>query len=116
MALSAPGEFGSAEVVSENVLPGVHGPAFYANSLILFHDEHGLEVETGAGNVQAIPLAVPDVSVERMSSSSFHLFSPSTKQNWVLHLDGAAASLAVLPEKPTAASAASATAAQGDAK
>jgi hypothetical protein len=84
-------------VISIDHLPGVTGPAFQQYSFVVSHDANGLHVTAANGAVRTLPLAAPDLKIERMSSDWLHLLSPSTGQDWVLHLNATALQLSQLP-------------------
>jgi hypothetical protein len=91
----------TGNVVSIDVLPGVHGPAFQQQDFILFHDGRYLHVVSPSGTVvQSLPLTAQDIVFERMSSNALHLVSPASNQDWVLHFSGSRASISALPAPP----------------
>ncbi len=86
----------TGELASLDAVPGARGPAFAQQTALIFHDQQGLAVETANGLRHALP--VPgDVTIERMSSEWLHLASPSTNQDWALHVGGSQIELFVLP-------------------
>ncbi len=92
----------TGDVVSLHLLPGVHGPAFRQLSYVVFHDERGLEIASANGAVRTLPLTAPDLTFERISSDWLHLASPTTQQNWILHLNDTTLELSELPGPPSA--------------
>jgi hypothetical protein len=75
----------------------MQGPAFLQSNFVVFHDEQGLEIESAAGGRHTLPLAPADLAMERMSNDWLHIFSPSAKQDWALHLSNTALDLSALP-------------------
>jgi hypothetical protein len=92
----------NGQLTSVKFLPGIRGPAFLQQNLVLFHDKQGLEVEAPDGNRRTVAFPSRDYMVERMSSDWLHLTSPSTKQSWVVHLNNTALHVSEMPS-PAAA-------------
>lgn len=87
----------SGLVVSIDVLPGVTGPAFQQYTFVVSHDANGLHITAANGSVRTLPLAAPDLTVERMGTDWLHLSSTSGA-DWVLHLNPATLHLSQLPQ------------------
>lgn len=87
----------TGRVLSANVLPGVNGPAFLQNGFILFPGPNGLAIEAPDGAIRTLPFPAANLAFERMSSNWVHVASPSTQQDWALHLTSKALQLSILP-------------------
>jgi hypothetical protein len=83
-------------VTSVDLVPGVKGPAFQQYGFVVSHDVNGLHVTAANGSVRTLPLAAPDLTIERMGSDWLHLAS-TTGEDWVLHLNPAILHLSQLP-------------------
>ncbi len=91
----------SGELTSLDTLPGVRGPAFHQQSFVVFPEDQGLAIAGASAVLRTLPLPLTDLTFERMSSDSLHILSPSTKQNWILHLGAVTPPhLSQLPESP----------------
>jgi hypothetical protein len=91
----------NGNIVTANVLPGVKGPAFQHAGFIVYQGPDGLAIQAADGSVRALPLSAPSLAFERMSSEWVHIASPTTHQDWALHLTGKALQLSILPAAPT---------------
>jgi hypothetical protein len=90
----------SGNLLALNFLPGVQRSVFEQHSFLLFQDRDGLEIQAPDGKVRTIPISVPDLSFERISSDWLHLTSPSAKQDWLLHLNRSTLAISQLPAAP----------------
>ncbi len=90
----------SGNLLALNLLPGVQGTALEQHSFFLFEDEAGLEIQGPNSAVRTIPIHAPDLTFERVSSDWLHLASPSTKQDWLLHLNRSTLAISQLPAPP----------------
>ncbi len=90
----------TGQLTSVRFLPGIQGPAYFHHSFVLFRGKHGLEVEALDGSRRTIALAPKDLTIEHMSSDWLHLTSPTSKQDWALHLNSSALQLSDLPTAP----------------
>jgi hypothetical protein len=93
----------TGQLTSLKFLPGIRGPAFLQQSLVLFRDKHGLAIEAPDGSRRTVSVPARDFTVEQMSSDWLHLSSPSTHQSWVLHLNSSALQLSEMPVSKTEA-------------
>ena len=93
----------TGRLTSLKFLPGIRGPAFLQQSLVLFRDKQGLAIEAPDGSRRTVSVPARDFTVERMSSDWLHLTSPSTQQSWVLHLNSSALQLSEMPVSKTEA-------------
>jgi hypothetical protein len=87
----------SGNLVSSEPLPGVTGYAFGQAYFVVFSSQNELVVDNLRGYRRSIPLAANDMVAERMSNTWLHLYSPSLKQNWALHVTPAEVKLSMLP-------------------
>lgn len=87
-------------ILSVNLLPGVKGPAFQHAGFIVSQNDDGLAIRSSDGSVRTLPLSAPNLGFERMSSEWVHIASPSTHQDWALHLTSKALQLSILPAAP----------------
>lgn len=92
----------AGNITSVNQLPGVKGPAFQQSGYIVFLDSNGLEIEAPNAAARTLSLSAPDLKFERMSTEWVHLTSPTTHQDWALHLSSRALQLSILPAPSTA--------------
>ncbi len=88
---------GTGTVVSQDLLPGIKGPAFQQYGFIVSQGSNGLEIQAPGGAVRTLPFSAPTVRFERMSSGWVHIASPATHQDWALHLTNNALQLSILP-------------------
>jgi len=92
----------AGNVTAVNMLPGIRGPAFQQAGYIVSPGANGLEIQAVNGSVRSVPLSAPDLKFERMSSEWVHIASPTTHQDWALHLSSRALQLSILPAPSTA--------------
>jgi hypothetical protein len=88
----------SGDVQSAVGLGGVTGPLGEESGYLLFHDQHGLQVRSAAGQIETLPATAVDLAMERMSAGWVHIFSRSSKRDWALHLTQSGATLFELPQ------------------
>ncbi len=87
----------AGNIVSSDLLPGVQSPAFQFGSRLIWSDERGLEIEIRGGAQHTLPAPTGGFTAEQMSSQWVHLYFPSNKTHWALHLGGSEPSLSRLP-------------------
>lgn len=88
----------SGNLLSENFLPGVAGPAAYLHDSIVYVDRDGLEIRTAGGSIRTLPgLASTQISFERMSGSWLHITCAATGQQWALNVSAKRLQLSELP-------------------
>ncbi len=87
----------SGNVISSDLLPGVHGPAFQFGALAIWRDDRGLEIQSANGSLETLAAPVGLFTAEQMSSQWVHLYFSSNGTHWALHLGAGGASLTRLP-------------------
>jgi hypothetical protein len=87
----------TGNIISSDILPGVVGTAFQFGAYLIWADERGLELTTADGTQKTLQCPGGGFSAERMSSQWVHLFFPSNKTHWALHLPEAEPTLSRLP-------------------
>lgn len=93
----------SGVVTSLQAVPGVREAAFHQQSFFVFPDEKLLAIASSTAVLRTFPLPATGLIFERMSSNALHVISPSTNQNWVLHLGAnVTPQLSQLPASPGA--------------
>jgi hypothetical protein len=92
----------SGNVVSMNQLAGMKGPAIEHSGFIVSEGPNELEIRASDGSIRTLPLSAPALTFERMSSEWLHVSSPTTHQDWALHLTSKALQLSILPAAPMA--------------
>jgi hypothetical protein len=100
----------SGNLVSSEPLPGVKGYSFGQGFFLVYAGEKEVVVDNLRGYRRSVAIPAPDFVIERMSNTWLHLYSPSLRQNWALHLTQADLQLSMLPglsEQRTAAGVAS---------
>lgn len=90
----------TGNLVTSELLPGVRGYTFPQGSFMLFASDKELIADDLHGYRRSTPIPASDILVERMSSNWLHLYSPSLKQSWALHLTSADLDLSQLPGAP----------------
>ena len=91
----------TGNVVSQDLLPGIKGPAFQQYGFIVSQGSNGLDIQAPNGPLRTLPFSAPAVRFERMSSGWVHISSPATHQDWALHLTNSALQLSILPAPKT---------------
>lgn len=91
----------TGNLISLDLVPGIKGPAFQQYGFIVSQGPNGLEIQAPNGSVRTLPLSAPALQFERMSSGWVHIASPSTHQDWALHLTSNALQLSILPAPRT---------------
>ena len=74
--------------------------AFHQKSFTLFSDADGFEVQAADGSTRRLPIAAPDIRIERMAGDWLHLSSASTHRDWALLLNEKDLQLSELPAPP----------------
>jgi len=87
----------AGNVISSDLLPDVHGPAFQIGSRLFWSDKRGLELETPGGAQQTLPAPTGRFVAEEMSSQWAHLYFASNETHWALHIGGSEPTLSRLP-------------------
>jgi hypothetical protein len=87
----------TGNILSVDMLASVKGPAFQHAGFIISESGDGLAIRASDGSVRTLPLSAPNLVFERMSSEWVHIASPSTHQDWALHLTSKALQLSILP-------------------
>jgi hypothetical protein len=87
----------TGNILSLVLLPGIKGPAFQQNGFIVSQGPNGLDIQAPNGSVRTLPLSASTLQFERMSSEWVHIASPTTHQDWALHLASKALQLSILP-------------------
>ena len=90
----------TGQTASVRLLPSIQGPAFLYDSLVLFQDKEGLEIEAANGARRTLSIAAEHLVVERMASQWLHITSSDTKQSWALNLSGGTLHLSEIPAAP----------------
>jgi hypothetical protein len=90
----------NGNLVSSEPLPGVHGYAFGQGIFLVYTADQQLVVDSLRGYRRSVELSAPDIVIERMSNNWLHLYSPSLRQNWALHLTRSDLQLSLLPGLP----------------
>jgi hypothetical protein len=76
----------TGQVIDSQTLPGMEGRAFAQHSFLVASNSKTLVIESADGQRRVLPLAAPDITIERMSSDWLHIFSASSGEHWALHL------------------------------
>jgi len=87
----------TGNLVSSEPLPGVRGYAFGQGLFVVYAVEKELVVDNLNGYRRSLPFEASDFVAERMSNTWLHLYSPSLRQSWALHLTQADLQLSRLP-------------------
>jgi hypothetical protein len=76
----------TGQVIDSQTIPGIEGHAFAQHSFLVAADSKTLVIESANGQRRVLPLAAPDLIIERMASDWLHIFSASSGEHWALHL------------------------------
>jgi hypothetical protein len=87
----------TGNIITSDLLPGVRGSAFESGSRLLWSDDRGLEIEEPGGTQQTLAAPAGRFTAEQMSSQWVHLYFPSNRTHWALHLNAKGPSLSRLP-------------------
>jgi hypothetical protein len=93
----------SGQVIDSQTVPGIEGNAFAQHSFFIAANSKTLVVESANGQRRVLPLAAPDITIERMSSDWLHIFSVSSGEHWALHLTQTDLQLSRMPPAREAA-------------
>lgn len=93
----------SGQVVDSQTLPGMEGRAFAQHSFLVASNSKTLVIEFADGQRRVLPLAAPDLTIERMSSDWLHIFSATSGEHWALHLTQTDLQLSRMPPAREAA-------------
>jgi hypothetical protein len=93
----------SGQVIDSQTVPGIEGNAFAQHSFFIAANSKTLVVESANGQRRVLPLAAPDITIERMSSDWLHIFSASSGEHWALHLTQTDLQLSRMPPAREAA-------------
>jgi hypothetical protein len=91
----------NGNLVSSEPLPGVQGYAFGQGFFLVYGGPKELVVDSLRGYRRSVSMPASDFVIERMSDNWLHIYSPSTRQNWALHLTQAELQLSQLPGLPS---------------
>ena len=103
----------TGNLVSAESVPGVQGAAYTQRLYLVFASDQELVVDSMDGYRRSIPLPAKDLKIERMASDWLHLWSPTTKQDWALHVTSAELDVSRLPTPREVQSSILSAAAQG---
>ncbi len=84
-------------ISSSDLLPEVTGPAFQFGSFLLWAGESGLELQAEAGLNHTLTSPAGPFTAERMSTHWVHVYFPSDRTHWALHLSETQPTLWRLP-------------------
>jgi hypothetical protein len=93
----------TGQVIDSQTVPGIEGNAFAQHSFFIAANSKTLVVESANGQRRVLPLAAPDITIERMSSDWLHIFSVSSGEHWALHLTQTDLQLSRMPPAREAA-------------
>jgi len=93
----------TGQVIDSQTVPGIEGNAFAQHSFFIAANSKTLVVESANGQRRVLPLATPDITIERMSSDWLHIFSVSSGEHWALHLTQTDLQLSRMPPAREAA-------------
>lgn len=87
----------TGNLVSSEPLIGVRGYAFGQGIFVIYAMDKELIVDNLSGYRRTVAFDASDFVAERMSNTWLHLYSPSLRQSWALHLTQADLQLSLLP-------------------
>jgi hypothetical protein len=93
----------TGQIIDSQTVPGIEGNAFAQHSFFIAANSKTLVVESADGQRRVLPLAAPDITIERMSSDWLHIFSASSGEHWALHLTQTDLQLSRMPPAREAA-------------
>jgi hypothetical protein len=93
----------TGQVIDSQTVPGIEGNAFAQHAFFIAANSKTLVIESANGQRRVLPLAAPDITIERMSSDWLHIFSVSSGEHWALHLTQTDLQLSRMPPAREAA-------------
>jgi hypothetical protein len=93
----------TGQVIDSQTVPGIEGNAFAQHAFFIAANSKTLVIESANGQRRVLPLAAPDITIERMSSDWLHIFSASSGEHWALHLTQTDLQLSRMPPAREAA-------------
>jgi len=87
----------TGNLVTSEPLPGVRGYAFGQGLFVVYALNKELIVDNLSGYRRTVAFDAPDFVAERMSNTWLHLYSPTLRQSWALHVTQADLQLSQLP-------------------
>ena len=89
------------EYIASEIINGVIGPAFPADSLYLHPDPQGLQVESEEGVISVLTIRAADLTFEHAGKQWIHATSAENGQQWLLHITDRTVEVTELPASPT---------------
>jgi hypothetical protein len=87
----------TGDLISVDLLSGVHAPAYRHGNALLYLDQQGLELATDGAIVASFPMQSDGVTFESVSSHWLHVTARDTGRSWLLYLRGSNADISELP-------------------